>query len=243
MTRTPQHSSAHSVFEQQPPNGHIEPCDVCSRPFSIPPSWAKRCRVLRCPECRKLYARQRLGICQRCGQPYTARQGVRGYCSFDCARKAAFFSRIVYEGEHWIWIGCREPICGYGRFTYQGKPHLTQHLTWRWEHGDPRGALTNQCGRLDCCNPAHWSDTLPQHKWRRDGYKGQANYFPKRPNRHERRKLSLEQYTLVWQRFDAGQALRQIATEFMIDDSALYCIKHGRTYRDWYEQIHQGAAQ
>lgn len=58
---------------------------------------------------------------------------------------------IKYEGECWMWTGCK--VDGYGNYR-GGTAHRAVFSELR---GPPPGNLVNQCGYRSCVNPDHWN--------------------------------------------------------------------------------------
>lgn len=84
--------------------------------------------------------------------------GLR-FCSRGCARRARALpladrlARLTdRQDDHWLWLGNRERVWGYGRISVDGKPWLAHRAAWAVASGEDPGdqAVLHTCDMPAC---------------------------------------------------------------------------------------------
>ena len=70
-----------------------------------------------------------------------------------------FWSKVARVGidECWLWQAFRNPVSGYGGFSFEGKNEGAHRVAWILTYGPiPEGKQINHtCDIKPCCNPNH----------------------------------------------------------------------------------------
>ena len=191
--------------------------------------------------------------CARCGTAFgrhpkdsQTQWNKRRYCCKKCANLSAgkqrrsrqviserFFKKVEFlTNLCWKWTGCRTKG-GYGRTGFEGKTTGAHRLSWILHFGPiPDGLhVLHKCDNPSCIRPDHlflgtFQDNMQDkvNKGRGSGPKGVLN-----PNA----KLTGEKACQIFQRYQAGEQMKILASEFGVTAPCVHDICWGRTWTDF----------
>lgn len=142
------------------------------------------------------------------------------------------FEVKVKKGTHcWRWIAGDDGCDGYGKFKFEGKKWRAHRMSWLLYNGDIPGCLCvlHKCDNPSCVNPRHlFLGTKLENaedrdkKTRRTPAKGEGN---------GRSKLREDDICKIRIMRTWGFTYKDLGVAFGVEDSTIYCIIKGTTWR------------
>lgn len=146
---------------------------------------------------------------------------------------ARFWSRVDKRGpsDCWLWTAARNER-GYGTVWNGFKVVRAHRIAWTLAHGEiPSGMyICHRCDQPSCCNPAHLFTGTHADNMRDMAAKGRAR--TRRGAQHRRSRITENQAREIIALLSQNSlTLDQIGCLYGVSLSAIWCIKHGKTWR------------
>jgi hypothetical protein len=118
---------------------------------------------------------------------------------------------------------------GYPHYNWDGKESLMSRFIWEQMFGEipSKMFICHKCDNPACINPEHLFLGTPKSN-SEDMVKKNRQWKPI-GDKHHNKKLSSEKVLLIYK---DNRLLREIASDYGVNMSTIYDIKHGRTWRE-----------
>lgn len=129
--------------------------------------------------------------------------------------------------ECWLWTGALMST-GYGLLGRNGRPGTAHRYSVFLATGrEPEGHVCHRCDNRACVNPAHLFVGTPADNIADMVAKGRQAVGEDA----SRTKLKAEQVLEIKKRLQRGESARNIAPDYPVTLSNIYCIAAGKTWR------------
>jgi HNH endonuclease/helix-turn-helix resolvase-like protein len=176
-----------------------------------------------------------LTICAICSKsfearPYSPKHGAVRYCSRICRSKARrvpielrFWPKVNKTETCWLWLGSRAPE-GYGHLNTVGKMKLAHRVSWELCNGPiPDGiCVLHKCDNPPCVRPDHLFLGTKLDNPTDRLIKGRLGRVTK---------LNEESVYSMWQLYQNGTSLGELAAQFNVNYSTIWRITHGHRWK------------
>lgn len=161
----------------------------------------------------------------------------RGGTKHGLSLAERFWMKVDTSGECWVWVASTSPG-GYGRMAANepGKPKRivqAHRLSWELEHGPiPSGySILHKCDNPRCVRPEHLRLGTHADNMRDCAAKDRINRRAPQGEASGLSVLTAEQVCDIYQRRQAGELLRVLATEYGVSISQVHRIATGKSWR------------
>lgn len=180
--------------------------------------------------------------CDHCGGEYRRLQRKPSntarfqHCGRACRSAAAkqkeplrFWKKVAISNDCWEWIG-QQGSDGYGVFQLSGerRPSLAHRVAWQYKRGPIPGRLfvCHSCDNPSCVRPGHLflgtnADNMADCAAKNRRPHGRAVYGAK---------LSIEKARDIRIRHASGEAIRAMAREYGVAQTAIQGIVRGKAW-------------
>ena len=137
-----------------------------------------------------------------------------------------FWSKVKKAGPDDCWEWQAATTGGYGRFMFNGKPHIASRFAFELTHGDiPHGQVVRHtCDNPKCCNPAHLVLGTQKENLHDAITRGRAGISKLQPQQVSEIRTKLKTATKKY-----GLNVR-LAKEYGVSVSSIERIKSGKTW-------------
>ena len=137
----------------------------------------------------------------------------------------------VDTSECEIWPHCKSTK-GYALKWWEGKTRVWHRVVFEsyYKMRIPEGMyVCHKCDNPSCINPEHLFLGTPRDNFRDARVKGRMTWA--HGEKHGRSVLNEEKVKRIRELIEQGRTLQSIADEFKCGRTAIYRIKHGKTWR------------
>ena len=162
---------------------------------------------------------------------------IRFWANVDRSGTAAAANPRPDLGPCWPWQGAT--LKGYGQLTMGNHRWLAHRLAWILTNGAIPAELgvLHRCDNPPCCNPAHLFLGTQADNMADAARKGRACKLPEYGEDNPRAKLTWGAVRTIRRRYEAGETMRAIASDYGMSRANIGYVVRGVTWREGEEHV------